>query len=364
MLGSLPETLWPAILTASGASFDMCSSRLPKLFLTPVRLSSLHATFSCSPQTRQTSTSTATDASTPLTTSTVSPLVFSMDLPWGQASYSVSDSTQVDSSCVRMEHCVIDAPYNPDTYAPGLASEFLDALGTAGSTLEHLQIEKFFPTSDVYFREHESQADSPVPRCSSLQFLAPGLAVLSRLQHLDLCDAYQCDNCSLASFVQAIASMSHLTYLHLGHLSVRRESVRCTFDGVLSKLTQLQFLALRNACEVSSPLDTLSSALVHLSRLTGLVLSKRVSSEMFLGRAANDSETSKSRVDGSCLMLAVSCLLQLQHLDLSSIPTSDKLSHDIVNPGDVLRKFVRPGFLLGDTEIEYMAGGCYPRMQV
>lgn len=261
-----------------------------------------------------------------------------------------------------MEKCIIDAPSNPDSYAPGLASEFLEALGTARNSLAHLEITKFFPESEVYFREHPLQDQTPVPKCSSLQFLAPGLALLSVLQHLDLSTSYQCDNCGLVSFVQAIGCMSHLSYLHLGHLSVRRESLRCTFDGVLSKLTQLQFLALNNSCEVIAPLDTFAHSISKLSLLTGLVLNKRVSAETFLGRAAQDSEP--TRADASCLLLAVSGLLQLQQLDLSSIPTSDKLSYDIVNPGDVLRKFVRTGYLLGDGEIEAIAGGCYPRMQV
>ena len=188
--------------------------------------------------------------------------------------------------------------------------------------------------------------------------------MLSELRHLDLSSVYQCDKCGLASFVQAIGGMYHLSYLHLGHLSVRREAVRCTFDSLLSKLTELQFLALKNVCEVTAPLDTLAHAISHLSQLTGLVLNKRVSCEKFLGRAAQDSESARSRSDASCLMLSISSLLRLRHLDISSIPTSDKLSHDISNPGEVLRKFVRPGFLLGDIEMEAVAGGCYPRMQV
>lgn len=369
VLGCLPETLWTALIAASGASFDMCMDRLPELFLTPSRKAALQATFSSippsveSPQRRITSASAAPDTpGTPLSTSTVTPLLFSMDLPWGRASYCVLDSTQVDSSCVRMENCVIDAPFNPDSYAPGLASEFLEALGTSGSSLLHLQISRFFPKSEVYFRQHPAQDQIPVPRCSALQFLAPGFAALSVLQHLDLSTSYQCDNCSLVSFVQGIGYMNHLTYLNLGHISVRRESLRCTFDSVLCRLTKLEFLALQNCFEENLPAMSLAHAISKLSRLTGLVLNKRLRPETFLNRSTQDSEL--VRVDASCLLIAVSALLQLQKLDLSSIPTPDSLSYDITNPGDVLRKFIRPGYLIGDGEIGALAGGCYPRMQV
>jgi hypothetical protein len=113
---------------------------------------------------------------------------------------------------------------------------------------------------------------------------------------------------------------------------------------------------------VAAPLNSLAHSISKLCLLTGLVLNKRVSAEKFLSGEGPDQET--TRIDASCLLIAVASLLELQKLDLSSIPTSDKLSHDIVNPGDALRKFIRPGYVLGDGEIDALAGGRYPRMQV
>ena len=55
---------------------------------------------------------------------------------------------------------------------------------------------------------------------------------------------------------------------------------------------------------------------------------------------------------------ALPCSSYLQRLDLSSIPTSDKLSHDISNPGEVLIE-PRPASLWGVVPVgRYRDGGC------